>query len=243
MQSNYSIDLTESKDHILAANTLVVTLDGPSGSGKGTLSQLVAKRLGFHLLDSGALYRLVALSAVNHSANLEDEKAIAAIAASLDVRFDVQGDTAKAFLANEDVTAAIRQEEVGMNASLVAAYPLVRAALLQRQKDFAQAPGLVADGRDMGTTVFPHAAVKIFLTASAEARAGRRYKQLQQKGVSVTMAELVKDIEARDERDTHRAASPLVPAADAMLLDSTSLTIDQVLETILAKIYSVVDGV
>ena len=243
MQSNYSIDLTESKDHILAANTLVVTLDGPSGSGKGTLSQLVAKRLGFHLLDSGALYRLVALSATKHSANLEDEKAIAAIAASLDVRFDVQGDTAKAFLANEDVTAAIRQEEVGMNASLVAAYPLVRAALLQRQKDFAQAPGLVADGRDMGTTVFPHAAVKIFLTASAEARAGRRYKQLQQKGVSVTMAELVKDIEARDERDTHRAASPLVPAADAMLLDSTSLTIDQVLETILAKIYSVVDGV
>lgn len=231
------------KDQKLAAHTVVITLDGPSGSGKGTLSQLVAKRLGFHLLDSGALYRLVALSALKQSANLQDEKAIAELAAALDVKFDVHGDSAKAFLANEDVTAEIRREDIGMNASLVAAYPLVRAALLQRQKDFAQAPGLVADGRDMGTTVFPDAAVKIFLTASAEARAARRYKQLQQKGVSVTMAELVKDIEARDERDTNRAASPLVPAADAILLDSTLLTIEQVLDKILTQVNSVIDTV
>jgi len=222
-------------------NTIVITLDGPSGSGKGTLSQLVAKRLGFHLLDSGALYRLVALSAVQQSANINDEIAVAKIAASLDVTFDVHGDTPRALLNTQDVTADIRREDIGMNASLVAAYPLVRAALLQRQKDFAQAPGLVADGRDMGTTVFPDASVKIFLTASAEARAERRYKQLQQKGASVNMEELVKDIKARDERDTNRAVSPLVPAADAMLLDSTSLTIEQVLETILAKVNNVVD--
>lgn len=220
--------------------TVVIAIDGPSGSGKGTLSQLVAKKLGFHLLDSGALYRLVALSAVQQSANIHDEIAIAKIAASLDVRFDVQGNTAITLLNNQDVTADIRREDVGMNASIVAAYPLVRAALLQRQKDFAQAPGLVADGRDMGTTVFPDAPVKIFLTASAEARAERRYKQLQEKGASVNMEELVKDIKARDERDTNRAVSPLVPAADALLLDSTSLTIEQVFDKILSKVHEVI---
>lgn len=223
--------------------TVVIAIDGPSGSGKGTLSQLVAKKLGFHLLDSGALYRLVALSAVQQSANIHDEIAIAKIAASLDVRFDVQGNTAITLLNNQDVTADIRREDVGMNASVVAAYPLVRAALLQRQKDFAQAPGLVADGRDMGTTVFPDAPVKIFLTASAEARAERRYKQLQEKGASVNMEELVKDIKARDERDTNRAVSPLVPAADALLLDSTSLTIEQVFDKILSKVHDVIGAV
>lgn len=220
----------------MSNSTLVIAIDGPSGSGKGTLSQLVAKRLGYHLLDSGALYRLVALSATLQSADLNDEAAVAAIATALDVKFDAEGDKVVVLLAGQDVTAAIRQETVGMNASLVAAYPLVRAALLQRQKDFAQAPGLVADGRDMGTTVFPQAAVKIFLTASAEARAERRYKQLHQKGASVNMAELVKDIKARDERDTQRSVSPLVPAADALFLDSTALTIDQVLERILARV-------
>lgn len=223
--------------------TVVIAIDGPSGSGKGTLSQLVAKKLGFHLLDSGALYRLVALSAVQQSANIHDEIAIAKIAASLDVRFDVQGNTAITLLNNQDVTADIRREDVGMNASVVAAYPLVRAALLQRQKDFAQAPGLVADGRDMGTTVFPDAPVKIFLTASAEARAERRYKQLQEKGASVNMEELVKDIKARDERDTNRAVSPLVPAADALLLDSTSLSIEQVFDKILSKVHDVIGAV
>lgn len=214
-------------------DTVVIAIDGPSGAGKGTLSQLVAKHLGYHLLDSGALYRLVALSAHKLNVNLQDEQAIADIASQLQVKFDVAGDSTRIILASEDVTDAIRHESVSMSASVVAAYPEVRAALLQRQKDFAQAPGLVADGRDMGTTVFPHAQVKIFLTASAEARAERRYKQLTQKGVAVDMAELIRDIKARDDRDTQREISPLKPAADALVLDSTLLSIDQVLKIIL----------
>lgn len=214
----------------------VITIDGPSGAGKGTLSQLVAKHLGYHLLDSGALYRLVALSAHKLNANLQDEQAIADIASQLKVKFDVAGNTTQILLCDEDVTDAIRHENVSMSASVVAAYPKVRAALLQRQKDFAQQPGLVADGRDMGTTVFPNAQVKIFLTASAEARAERRYKQLAQKGVDVDMAELVRDIKARDDRDTQRESSPLKPAEDAVVLDSTSLSIDEVLGAILDRV-------
>jgi len=217
-------------------SVVVITIDGPSGAGKGTLSQLVAKHLGYHLLDSGALYRLVALSALKQGANLQDEQAIADIASQLQVSFDVAGDSTRIILAGEDVTDAIRHENVSMNASVVAAYPKVRAALLQRQKDFARAPGLVADGRDMGTTVFPQAQVKIFLTASAEARAERRFKQLHQNGIEVNMVELVSDIKARDDRDTQRATSPLKPAEDALVLDSTSLTIEQVLNTILAQV-------
>lgn len=218
------------------SSVVIITIDGPSGAGKGTLSQLVAKHLGYHLLDSGALYRLVALSAHKLNVNFQDEQAVADVASQLQVKFDVTGDTTRILLANEDVTDAIRHETVSMNASVVAAYPKVRAALLQRQKDFAQAPGLVADGRDMGTTVFPHAQVKIYLTASAEARAERRYKQLQQKGTEVNMAELVADIKARDDRDTQRATSPLKPADDAVILDSTSMSIEQVLNTILAQV-------
>ena len=214
-------------------NIVIVTIDGPSGAGKGTLSQLVAKQLGYHLLDSGALYRLVALSAHKLNVNISDEQAVAEIASRLDVKFDVAGDSTLILLAGENVTDAIRQESVSMNASVVAAYPKVRAALLQRQKDFAQAPGLVADGRDMGTTVFPDAQVKIFLTASAEARAERRYKQLSQKGVHVDIAEIVRDIKARDDRDSQREASPLKPADDALVLDSTLMTIDEVLKAIL----------
>ncbi len=223
-------------------SAVVIAIDGPSGSGKGTLSQLVAKALGFHLLDSGALYRLTALSAEKQNANFQDEQAVADIAGALDVRFDVGSNTTKILLAGEDVTDAIRHESVSMNASLIAAYPLVRAALLQRQKDFAQVPGLVADGRDMGTTVFPDAPVKIFLTASAEARAERRFKQLTQKGVVVDMAELVADIKARDDRDTNRATSPLKPAQDALIIDSTTLSIERVLEMILAKARSTLVG-
>jgi len=219
-------------------SVIVVAIDGPSGAGKGTLSQLVAKHLGYHLLDSGALYRLVALSALNQDVDLKDEQAVAEIATQLQVRFDITGDSTRVLLIEEDVTEAIRREDVGMSASIVAAYPKVRAALLHRQKSFAQAPGLVADGRDMGTTVFPQAQVKIFLTASAEARAERRYRQLTQKGMVVDIAELIRDIKDRDDRDTNRATSPLKPADDALLLDSTLLTIEQVLEAILCKVQS-----
>ncbi len=227
---------TESVNVLNTKSVFVIAIDGPSGAGKGTLSQLVAKHFGYHLLDSGALYRLVALSALNQGVDLQDEQAIADIARQLQVKFDIAGNTTRIVLDGNDVTDAIRHENVSMSASLIAAYPMVRSALLQRQKDFAQAPGLVADGRDMGTTVFPEAQVKIFLTASAEARAERRFKQLHEKGVEVNMAELVSDIKARDDRDTQRATSPLKPADDALVLDSTSLTIDQVLSAILAQV-------
>lgn len=218
---------------------IVIAIDGPSGSGKGTLSQLLAKKLGFHLLDSGALYRLVALATLKQQIDIHNQIEVAAVAASLDVRFDTEANAARIFLGNEDVTTAIRSEIISMNASILAAYPAVREALLTRQRAFCQEPGLVADGRDMGTTVFPDAEVKIFLTASAEARAQRRYKQLLEKGESVDMDELVKDIQQRDERDSSRAVSPLKPATDAVVLDSTQMTIDHVLETILSVVASI----
>lgn len=215
---------------------VIITIDGPSGSGKGTLSQKLAQHLGYHLLDSGALYRLVALAAMKQQVDLQDQPALEQVAANLDVRFLVDGDRTRILLAAEDVTDLIRTEAVGMNASQVAAYTGVRAALLERQRAFAQLPGLIADGRDMGTTVFPSASKKIFLTASAEARADRRCKQLLAKGVDANWDEIVRDIRERDDRDTNRSISPLRPATDAVLIDSTQMNIEQVFAAMLATV-------
>ena len=179
---------------------------------------------------------MVALAALKQGVNIQDERQVEQVAAQLDVRFDITDESTRILLSGEDVTSAIRNEIISMNASVVAAYPGVREALLKRQRDFRQLPGLVADGRDMGTTVFPDADIKIFLTASAEARAQRRYKQLVEKGESVDMNALIKDIQERDERDSKRTVSPLKPAADAILLDSTQMTIEEVLEAMLSLV-------
>ncbi|WXL27345.1 (d)CMP kinase [Ectopseudomonas mendocina] len=213
----------------------VITIDGPSGSGKGTVAGLLARKMGWNLLDSGALYRLLAFAAGNHRIDLTNEEALKLLAAHLDVQFVAAGDgqEQRIILEGEEVTSLIRNEQVGAGASQVASLPAVRDALLQRQKAFLEMPGLVADGRDMGTVVFPDAPLKIFLTASAEERARRRYLQLKAKGDDVNLASLLEEIQARDERDTQRAVAPLKPAADAILLDSTELTIEQVLERIL----------
>ncbi|WP_299592147.1 (d)CMP kinase [uncultured Microbulbifer sp.] len=215
----------------------VVTIDGPSGSGKGTIAKLLADKLGYALLDSGALYRLTALAALNADVALDgdnlDEARVAAIAGNLDIRFAIAGGEVSAVLEGKDVSRDIRMERVSMAASKVAAIPAVREALLQRQRDFRALPGLVADGRDMGTTVFPDAPVKVFLTASAEERARRRFDQLQGRGVSVSLRDLLEDIRARDDRDMNRAASPLAPAEDAVVLDSTDIDIDGVLHKVL----------
>ncbi|GAB1265991.1 (d)CMP kinase [Aurantivibrio infirmus] len=208
----------------------VITVDGPSGSGKGTICQRLASRYGFHLLDSGALYRLTALAARTQGLDLEDADEVAKAAKTMKVEFLPGAKGIRVLLEGEEVTDAIRKEEIGMGASTVAAHQSVRAALLDVQKDFQKSPGLVADGRDMGTVVFPNAEAKIFLTASAAERAQRRYKQLLEKGESVSLRALLKDIEARDERDSQRAVSPLKPAEDALLLDSTTMSIDDVVE-------------
>jgi cytidylate kinase len=215
----------------------VLTLDGPSGSGKGTVASRVARVLGWHLLDSGALYRLVALGAARRGIDMQDEAALADYALNMDVDFEVQADSGEvlAKLDGEPVGNAIRTEQVGNDASKVAALGEVREALLQRQRDFRQPPGLVADGRDMGTTVFPDAGLKIYLTASAEVRAERRYKQLKDKGISASLAGLQQEIAERDARDTERQSSPLKPATDAIELDTSSLGIDEVVERVLEK--------
>lgn len=216
----------------------VITIDGPSGSGKGTVAGILAKRLGWNLLDSGALYRLLAFAAGNHGVALDNEALLEKLAAHLDVQFigATDGKPAQIILEGDDVTHAIRSETVAAGASKVAALPAVRDALLQRQRAFLEFPGLVADGRDMGTVVFPDAPLKVFLTASAEERARRRYLQLKAKGDDVSLSGLLDEIRARDERDTQRAIAPLKPAADAIQLDSTELSIEQVLERIMSEI-------
>jgi cytidylate kinase len=210
----------------------VVAVDGPSGAGKGTMSRLLATRLGWHLLDSGALYRLTALAGM--ALDPGDVAGHARLAEGLDLRFDSHPDgSERVILAGRDVATSLRSEETGAGASRVAAWPAVRQALLRRQRDFARPPGLIADGRDMGTVVFPEAALKIFLTATPEERARRRHKQLKDKGSDVSLAALSREISARDAADAGRAVAPLKPAADAVLLDSTGLGIDQVVERIL----------
>ncbi len=207
----------------------VITVDGPSGVGKGTISHLLASHFGFHFLDSGALYRLTALAARKHGVAFEDEAAVADIAARLNVGFlPDEGGTIKIILEEQDVSLDIRTETAGNDASRVAVLPAVRKALLQRQRDFAEPPGLVADGRDMGTTVFPQATVKLFLTASAGVRAERRYKQLKDKGLDANLRGLIEEIQQRDERDRSRSASPLRPADDAITIDTSAKSIEEV---------------
>lgn len=212
----------------------VLTIDGPSGSGKGTLARRVAQQLGWQLLDSGALYRLLALAGARQGLAPLDEPGHAALAGTMNIRFssDSAGEE-KIFLENEEVSREIRTETAGEGASRVAAMPSVRSALTERQRQFAQWPGLVADGRDMGTVIFPEASLKIFLTASAEERARRRYKQLKDKGFDVSLAALSQELAERDRRDANRAVSPLKPADDAELLDSTGMSIEQVEQAVL----------
>jgi cytidylate kinase len=212
-----------------AASIPVITIDGPTASGKGTVAAKIAEKLGFHLLDSGALYRLTALSALRRGIDLADEHALSKLARDLPVRFTGHG----VFLGPEDVAGAIRAEEVGNSASKIAALPNVRQALVALQLAFRQTPGLVADGRDMGTVIFPHAQLKVFLTASVEARATRRYKQLIDKGFSATMEDLLEDLKTRDARDTGRAIAPLKPAEGAHVLDTSDMTVDEAVAQVL----------
>ncbi|MCC5854985.1 MAG: (d)CMP kinase [Idiomarina sp.] len=213
----------------------VITIDGPGGSGKGTITRMLAEKLGWHLLDSGAIYRVLAVAALHHDFTAEDEESLVALAADLDVEFVVNDDTGltHVILEGEDVTETIRAEAMGMSASKIAALPRVREALLRRQRGFRELPGLVADGRDMGTVVFPDAEAKIFLTASTEERARRRFQQLQEKGFDANMTSLIAEIAERDERDTKRSVAPLKAAEDSLVLDSTGKSIEQVLDEVL----------
>lgn len=216
----------------------VIAIDGPSGSGKGSVALMVARALGFHVLDSGALYRLLALAALERQLDPADEPALAAVAADLPVAFceGAPGEPARVLLAGRDVGDRIRDEDVGQMASRVSGHPAVRQALLQRQRDFARPPGLVADGRDMGTVVFPAAPLKVFLDASVEERARRREKQLLGQGVSASFPRLVEELRARDDRDRNRPVAPLRPAGDAVVIDSTQLGREEVFQQVMALV-------
>lgn len=210
----------------------VLTIDGPSGAGKGTISRLVAKKLGWNYLDSGSIYRSLAIALLQQAVDLADEAAIVKVAETMDLAFEC-GDALVVKLNGIDITAQLGLENTGNTASIIAALPEVRRVLLQKQQDFRQLPGLVADGRDMGTVVFPDANNKVFLTATTEERARRRYKQLKEKGIDANLARLIDDIEARDRRDTERTTAPLAMAENALYIDSSNMTIDSVIEDVL----------
>jgi len=216
-------------------NISVLTIDGPSGAGKGTVSRAVAKRLGWHYLDSGAIYRSLAVAVLAQQIELTNSAAVVAVAQAMRLEFDCQEEL-QIKLNGTDITAQLPSETTGNAASIIAAYPAVRAVLLQKQKDFKQAPGLVADGRDMGTVVFPDACYKVYLTASSKERAKRRYKQLIKKGISANLEQITQEIDARDKRDSERAIAPLVAAYDALIIDSSDLMIDQVIEAVLSLV-------
>jgi len=216
----------------------VIAIDGPSASGKGTVAQLVAEQLGFHYLDSGALYRVCALAAVQGGIDLENEAVLAELAANLDLRFEF----GRIFVSDQDVTDAVRTEACGVNASRIAAYPALRQALLKKQRDFKRLPGLVTDGRDMGSVIFPDAALKVFLTATPEARAERRTKQLKEKGMYAKIQDVIEELQRRDLRDSSRPVAPLKHYPDAKLLDTTSKSVAQAVSQVVDWYRQVVSG-
>lgn len=220
------------------SNTPVITIDGAGSSGKGTQSLLLAKKLKWHFLDSGALYRVLALASQKHHVDENNEQALEKLAIQLDVRFiEEAGESSRVILENSDVTDEIRSPDCGNTASRISVYPSVRQALLDRQRAFRQSPGLVADGRDMGTVVFPDANFKIFLTATVEARAFRRYTQLQAKNISVSLKDVLAELVERDRRDTERQSAPLKPAPDAWIFDTTTLSVDEAFSCIIQEVY------